>query len=74
MNEIIFFVKNIKFGSGRDFIFLFRYWDFRVCNQNGCGEMFGVGRCFIMLVVYFVEGFIYFNLGLLYYMIIVKKG
>lgn len=74
MNETTSSAKNIKLGSGRDFISLSRHWDFRACNQNGCGEMFGAGRCLIMLAAHLVEGLIHFNLGLLHYMIIAKKG
>lgn len=45
------FTENIKLGYGRDFISSSSHQDFRACNPNDCGEMFGAGRHIICIPV-----------------------
>lgn len=49
MSKTTSYTENIELESGRGFISLFRHQGFRACNQNDYSDMFGAGRCIIIL-------------------------
>lgn len=67
MNKTTSYTENIELESGRNFISLFRHQGFRACNQNDYSDMFGAGKCIIIIILaaHHMDRLIHFNLGLL---------